>query len=283
MTNPSLDEIRIENLEVYAHHGVYPEETAAGQNFYINAVLHVNTMEAGWTDDLTKSVHYGEVCHFMSSYMKNHTFKLIEAVTEHLAQEVLLAFPLIECIALEVRKPHAPIGLPFESVSVKVIRGWHTAYIAFGSSMGDRQEYIDGAIEAMRKEQKVRVERVSDIIRTAPYGDAAKEEFLNGALKIKTLFMPMELLSYLHSLEQAAGRTREIRWGDRTLDLDIIFYDDWIVATEELTIPHRDMENRDFVLAPLAQIEPYLIHPVRHITVNELLHKLTKEKTIFSS
>ncbi|NLL77510.1 MAG: 2-amino-4-hydroxy-6-hydroxymethyldihydropteridine diphosphokinase [Clostridiales bacterium] len=277
MGNKYLDEIKIENLEVFAHHGVYPEETLNGQKFYINASLYVNTRMAGQKDDLSLSVNYGEVCHFMDDYMKRHTYKLIESVTENMAQEVLLAFPLINEIELEVRKPYAPVGLPFESVSVKIRRGWHTAYIAFGSSIGNREEYINGAIESMKKEARVSVGRVSDIIRTAPYGGTAKEEFLNGVLKAETLFTPEELLDYLHRLEQNAGRERKIRWEDRTLDLDIIFYDDIIMSTDKLVIPHPDMANRDFVLVPLVQIDPYIKHPVRDKTVSALLEELQEE------
>lgn len=266
--------IKIENLEVFAYHGVYEEENLKGQYFYINAVLYVETRTAGLKDDLNLSVNYSEVCHFMNDYMKGHTFKLIEAAAEHLAEEILLAFPLINKIELEVRKPEAPVGLPFESVSVKIRRGWHTAYIAFGSNIGKRMEYISGAIESMKKEKRLRVEKVSDIIHTMPYGGVAKEEFLNGALKASTLFAPEELLCYLHFLEEDAGRKRDIRWGDRTLDLDIIFYDNIVMSTDKLTIPHPDMENRDFVLRPLAELDPHIIHPVSNKTVSVLLDEL---------
>ncbi|WP_342756371.1 2-amino-4-hydroxy-6-hydroxymethyldihydropteridine diphosphokinase [Kineothrix sedimenti] len=276
MENRSYDIIKIENLEVFAHHGVYSQETAEGQNFYINAALYVNTRGAGQADNLELSVNYGEVCHFMNDYMKNHTYKLIEAAAEHLAEAVLLSFPLLRQIELEIRKPHAPIGLPFESVSVKIRRGWHTVYLALGSSVGKREEYISGAIESMGEEAKIRVKRVSDIIRTAPYGGAAKEEFLNGALKAETLFTPEELLDYLHMLEENAGRERTIHWGDRTLDVDIIFYDDIVMSTDSLTIPHKDMQNRDFVLIPLIQIDPYILHPLLHKTVSSLLKALPK-------
>lgn len=277
-----MDKIKIENLEIFAHHGVYPEETENGQRFYINAALYLETRNSGFADDLSLSVNYGDVCHFMNEFLKENTYKLIEAAAEHLAEAVLLAYPLIKELELELRKPEAPIGLPFESVSVEILRKWHTAYIAFGSNIGNREEYINGAIEAMGKEPKLKVIKVSDILKTAPYGDAAKEEFLNGAIKVETLLTPEELLCYLHTLEEDAGRERKIRWGDRTLDLDIIFYDDIIMSTDELVIPHPDMTNRDFVLIPLAQLDPYIMHPLRKKTVRMLLDKLvrTKEKYI---
>lgn len=79
-----MDRIKIQNLEVFGHHGVFSEETKLGQKFLVNATLYTNTRAAGYSDDLEKSINYGEVCHFITGYMQNHTFKLIEAVAEHM-------------------------------------------------------------------------------------------------------------------------------------------------------------------------------------------------------
>jgi len=114
-----MDEIRIDNLEVYAYHGVFPEENEKGQPFFVNAVLYTDTRAAGLADELTLSTHYGEVCHTITRWMQEHTCKLIETVAENVAQEILLQYPLVKAVDLEIRKPEAPIGLPFESVSVK--------------------------------------------------------------------------------------------------------------------------------------------------------------------
>lgn len=277
-----MDSIIIENLKVFARHGVYPQETQNGQNFYINAVLYTETRRAGLEDELSLSTDYGEVCCFMNEYMQQHTYKLIEAAAEHLAQEVLLRFPLIRRLELEIRKPEAPIKLPFESVSVRITRGWHTAFLAVGSNMGNREQYLSNAIESMKNKPEIRVEKVSEFMRTTPYGEAATEEFINGAVKVDTLFTPQELLDYLHILEAEAGRERKVHWGNRTLDLDIVFYDEIIMSTESLVIPHPDFMNRDFVLIPLAQIEPSAMDPLSHKTVKMLLDKLLKSKEMFT-
>ncbi|MFR3947432.1 MAG: 2-amino-4-hydroxy-6-hydroxymethyldihydropteridine diphosphokinase [Ruminococcus sp.] len=100
------------------------------------------------------------------------------------------------------------------------------------------------------------------------------DEFLNGVLKMRTLLSPEELLERLHQLEQEANRERIIHWGPRTLDLDILFYDQEIIDTADLHIPHPDMQNRDFVLAPMNQIAPYLRHPVLNQTISQLLNIL---------
>ncbi len=270
-----MDEIRIDNLEVYAYHGVFPEENEKGQPFFVNMVLYCDTREAGKQDELTLSTHYGEVCHLVSKWMQEHTCKLIETVAENVAREVLLHFPLVKEIDVEIRKPQAPIELPFESVSVKIHRGWHTVYVALGSNMGDKEKYLQDAVEGLKELKDTTVLRVSEWIITEPYGGVEQDCFLNGVAEIKTLMPPDELLKELHKLEAVAERKRTIHWGPRTLDLDIIFYDKWVYEDENLIIPHVDMENRDFVLKPMVQLNPNFRHPVRQKTMKQLWEALT--------
>lgn len=270
-----MDEIRIENLKVYAFHGVYAEENEKGQDFYVNAVLYTDTRTAGKEDALQLSTNYGEVCHFINDFLKVNTFKLIETVAEKTAEQVLLHFPLVKELDLEIRKPQAPIGLPFESVSVKIHRGWHRVYVALGSNMGDKYAYINDAVQKIKKNERIRNVSVSSFIQTLPYGEVQdQEDFLNGAAEFETLYTPEELLDFLHRLEQEAERVREIHWGPRTLDLDIIFYDKLVLDTDKLTIPHADMQNREFVLKPLCELNKNFRHPVLDKTVEELYKAL---------
>ena len=269
-----MDEIRIDNLEVYAYHGVFPEENEKGQPFFVNLVLYADTRKAGQADELTLSTHYGEVCHFVTKWMQEHTCKLIETVAENIAKEVLMQFPLVEAIDVEIRKPQAPIGLPFESVSVKIHRGWHKAYIAIGSNMGEKEKYLKDAIQGLADHEEILVSAESTLITTEPYGGVEQDVFLNGMVEIKTLLTPHELLDYLHELEQKAGRERILRWGPRTLDLDIVFYDKLIFEDDTLIIPHVDMENRDFVLKPMVELNANYRHPILQKTMKQLLDAL---------
>lgn len=273
------DQIRIEELEVYAHHGVYPEENEKGQHFYVNATLYTNTRPAGMADDLRLSTNYGEVCQFITEFMQQHTFQLIETVVEWTAYEVLQHFPLVQGLDLEIRKPEAPIPLPFGSVSVAIHREWHEAYIAVGSNMGDSRGHIAKALGQLEKHKDIQVTKVSGLLETLPYGGVEQENFVNGMFEIRTLLTPEELLRELHKIEASEGRERKIHWGSRTLDLDIIFYDDLIYSSEDLVIPHVDMENRYFVLKPLSELAPNFRHPITHKTVAQMLAELPVDLT----
>ena len=269
-----MDKIHIKNLEVFAKHGVFPEENVLGQKFVISAVLYASTREAGKTDDLTKSIHYGAVGQCITEFMKQNTFQLLEAVAERMAEELLLRTERLEKVCLEIKKPWAPVGLPLETVSVEIERGWHTAYIALGANLGDKEANLRLGVEALRATKGCQVLAVSDFLVTEPYGGVEQDDFLNGAMKIRTLLTPHELLERLHEIEREAKRERVVRWGPRTLDLDILLYDDLILDEEELHIPHIEMYKRDFVLKPLCQIAPYVRHPVYNRTAAELLAAL---------
>lgn len=266
-----MDQIRIDNLKIRAFHGVYEDEKDKGQMFIVNAVLYADTRKAGKVDDLSKSTDYGTVCRTIYATMTKNKYDLIETVAEHIAEDILLSFPLIKEVDVEVCKPEAPIPMDFGSVSVKIHRGWHDVYLAMGSNLGESEEYLDNAIDALNIEKMVQVIEESTRIITKPYGNVEQDDFLNSVCHIRTLFTPAELLEFIHGVEAREGRVREIHWGPRTLDLDIIFYDNLVYEDEDLIIPHVDMENRTFVLEPMCELAPYKRHPVLGKTMKQLL------------
>lgn len=273
------DEIHIENLEFFARHGVFPEETKLGQKFIVSLTMYMNTRKAGKSDNLEVSVDYGAVSHFITDYMKKNTFLLIEAAAENLVRELLLHFPLVKGIDLELKKPWAPIGLPVEYASVKISRFWHRAYLGMGSNLGDKKGYLDQAVEKIKEDPECVVEKVSQYLVTEPYGGVEQDDFLNACMVVRTLLSPEELLDKLHEIEQEAHRERIIHWGPRTLDLDILMYDDLVMESDDLIIPHIEMDKREFVLKPLCEIAPNLRHPILKKTVSQLLAAITNEGT----
>ncbi len=149
----------------------------------------------------------------------------------------------------------------------------HTAYIAFGSNMGNRKEMILSAMEKM-KENGMNFLKISTFYETKPYGVTDQNDFMNCVAEIETELTPMSLLDNLLNIEKSLGRVREKRWGPRTIDLDIIFYDKKIVNFANLIIPHPDLQNRLFVLEPLFEIAPKYVHPLTHKSVEEMLKEL---------
>ncbi|MDO5411683.1 MAG: 2-amino-4-hydroxy-6-hydroxymethyldihydropteridine diphosphokinase [Lachnospiraceae bacterium] len=269
-----MDEIRISDLVVFAKHGVFEEEAVLGQKFLISAVLETDIRRPGLSDTLENTIHYGEVSHEITRFLTENRFQLIEACAEQLAEHLLFTYPLIRRLTIEIKKPWAPVGLPLDTVSVRITRGWHTAFIALGSNMGDKDSHLLFGVEELKKVKQIQVEQVSSFIKTEPYGYTEQDVFLNGACKIRTTLTPEELLDVCQHIEAEAKRVRKIHWGPRTLDLDVLFYDQEIIATERLNVPHPDMANRDFVLKPMAELAPWWGHPITHKTMQQMLNEL---------
>lgn len=268
-----MDRIQIENLQIFAHHGVFHEENVLGQKFIVSARLYTDTHTAGMTDELTDSINYAEVCDIIERALTENTFKLIERAAEYTAREILLGCPLVRGVEITIKKPHAPVLKPLDFAAVTIKREWHRVYLGIGSNMGDKRAYLDSAVEAVRQNPLCRNVRVSEYIVTSPVGGVEQDDFLNGAIEADTLMTPHELLDFAHEVEQSAHRTREIHWGPRTLDIDILLYDDIIMHDEALTIPHIQMHKRAFALQPLSALNPYIIHPILGETVSQLAAK----------
>lgn len=132
----------------------------------------------------------------------------------------------------------------------------NTAYIALGSNIGKKETYLKEAVKKLHEHPEVQVELISSIYETTPVGYENQDDFLNMAVKITTSLRPEELLSLTQKIEQELGRTREVRWGPRTADLDILLYNRENIETEQLIVPHPRMYERLFVLVPMSEICP---------------------------
>lgn len=274
-----VDKVIIENFEVLACHGVNPEEKINKQRFVFCASLGIDVSRAAADDDLNATVNYAAVKKHIQKFCEGNCFDLIETLASRLAEDILKAFPLAREIELTVKKPDAPMSGRFDYVAVSVSKAWHKAYLALGSSEGDRNGYLDFAVRELDKDSNFANIKESRRIETQPYGGVAKEMFLNSAVECDTLYSPRQLLEAVQKIEQSGRRVREKHWGDRTLDIDILFFDSCVIDEKDLCIPHPDMENRTFVLSPLAELCPNKVHPLLRVRVRDLLFSLTAIKS----
>ena len=150
----------------------------------------------------------------------------------------------------------------------------HSVYIGIGTNIGDRKQNIRSALLALSELGTVAA--ISRCRRTKPYGVIDQPDFINLAVLLETALSPTETLRAVQQIETELGRIRTRYWGERTVDLDILFYDNLIVETPELTVPHPDLQNRSFVLEPLCDIAPNLTHPVLDQTIIQLYRQLLK-------
>ena len=148
----------------------------------------------------------------------------------------------------------------------------HLVYLALGANLGDRQGNLVQAIQSIRASASV--ESIASFYETRPVGYLEQPDFLNTACQITTDLSPLELLHFLKQIERQMGRQASFRNAPRPIDIDILLYDDLVLDTPDLIIPHPRMTDRAFVLVPLAEIAPTVVHPLLNLTVSELLRRV---------
>lgn len=254
-----MNTVKIRGLEVICSHGVHDFEKSEKHPFVFDADIETDFFKAAVNDDLGGTINYSSVCKLITAVAQDNVYNLIEKLAYECVFAIMENFSAAKKVSLTVWKPEAPMHRKFKNVGVTAEAERETAYLSLGSSMGDRKSYLDRAVKLLGETRGVEVLKVSDYIETQPYGGVANNAFLNCAASVSTFLTPHQLLDAVHEIENVCGRTREKHWGDRTLDIDIVFFGDKKVCDERLTIPHPDWSNRDFVKIPLKNIAPHLI------------------------
>lgn len=264
-----MDILEIKQLEIFAYHGLFPSEKELGQKFVVDMEIHFDMSYAAKDHQLDKSIHYGELCQYLTTWCQETTEDLIETVAQKLIDKTFETYPVARKISLTLKKPWAPVHLPLETCAVTLTRQKSQVYIGLGTNMGDKVKQLETALEKM-SQKGMTILKKSDCIETEPWGNVEQENFLNQVVAVETTLTPTYLMHTLLQIEEEMGRVREIKWGPRVIDLDILLFDDRVIYEETLVVPHPYMSERLFVLEPLQQIAPHLIHPVKQQSIREL-------------
>lgn len=259
MTAPR-DRISLLGVRARGHHGVLAEEKRDGQDFVVDVVLHLDLRPAGVTDDLDLTVNYAEVGADVVARIEGPSLDLIESLAEQVAADAL-ARPGVHTVEVTVHKPSAPVGVPFGDVTVHVERRRAVpVVIALGANLGDAAARLDAAVDDLAGD--LDDVRRAPFVTTDPVGGPDQPRYTNSVLVATTPLGPDALLTRLHAVEARHGRVREVRWGARTLDLDLVQYGDPAAGTDvvseapALLLPHPRAHERGFVLAPWARVDP---------------------------
>ena len=159
-----------------------------------------------------------------------------------------------------------------------------TIYISLCSNLDDRLDFIKNAIKLISEIDAVSIEKLSGVYESEPYGKTDQPKFLNCIAKLHTGINPSDLLSTFKGIEKSLGRKETERWGPRIIDIDILLYNDQIVNTTDLKIPHPDLLNRDFIIKPLLELDADVVYPVKKVKISELVKdkKLSGRATFYT-
>ena len=255
------DRVIINDLRVVAVVGVLEHERELAQTLRVDLSIGVDLRDASVSDELADTIDYGLVAEQVSITVGSSKHLLLERVAGDVA-DVVLGFGRVEDVEVTITKLRPPIPLAVESTAVRLFRTRadadphgrerHVAYVALGSNLGDRRAYLRTAVDELGS-----VTAMSQIYETEPVGGPeAQGPYLNMVVRVETNLDPFALLRRCQHIEQTALRQRVVHWGPRTLDIDLLLYDDVRIFSDDLTIPHPRINERRFVLAPLNEIAP---------------------------
>ena len=287
MKGVARDRIRLSGVRGRGFHGVFLHERREGQEFVVDVELAVDLGPAGGSDELADTVNYGEIGAAALARIEGEPHDLIERLAELVAHDAL-AHPSVDEVTVTVHKPQAPVGVPFGDVTVSVTRRREPVpvVIALGANLpwglSSPHETASSAVESLAHHPAVRVVASSALYDSDPVGGPEQPTYINAVVLARTSLSPTSLLRELHVVEAAYDRRREVRWGARTLDLDLVQYGEPGAGTDitsdlpRLALPHPRAHERAFVLLPWLEADPdaVLRHAGRVVPVVELVSAL---------
>lgn len=256
-----MDRILIDDLRVLTIIGALPHERELAQPLRIDLAIGLDLRNAGRSDELNDTVHYGLVCERVVEMARDSKDILLERLAAKVA-DVVLEFDLVEQVDVTITKLRPPVPETVESTSVIISRTRaeaaappiedHEVIVALGSNLGDREGYLRFAVGELGN-----VVATSQVFETEPIGGPGGQgAYLNMVVKVQTSLDPYAFIRRCQRIEANALRQRIVHWGPRTLDVDVLFYDDVHISSEKLTVPHPRINERRFVLTPLSEVAP---------------------------
>ncbi len=261
------DRVRLLGVRGRGFHGVFEHERREGQEFVVDVELVVDLAPAAASDDLVDTVNYGEIGAAVLERISGEPHDLIERVAGLVAMDVL-THAAVDEVTVTVHKPQAPVGVPFDDVVVCVTRRREPlpVVVALGANLSHRGEpphvTLNAALACLGPEVGLTDVAASGFYDTEPVGGPEQPTYVNAVLTAMTMLSPTSLLRELHGVEARFGRVREVPWGARTLDLDLIQYGDPASGTDvtsvrsSLMLPHPRAHERAFVLVPWLEVDP---------------------------
>lgn len=256
-----MDQILIDDLRVVTVIGALPHEREIAQPIRIDLAVDLDLRDAGLSDELDDTVNYGLVAEEVAQLVGDSKFVLLERLAAAVAEHVL-RFDRVEGVDVTVTKLRPPVPSPLRATAVRIRRTRaeatvpplrsHEVIVALGSNLGDREGFLRAAVHELGG-----VVAMSQVYETEPVGGPDDQgPYLNMVVRVDTSLDPFAFLRRCQRIEAAAMRQRTVRWGPRTLDVDVLFFDDVRIESPELTVPHPRIGERRFVLVPLAEIAP---------------------------
>lgn len=259
------DRIVVTGIRGHGRHGVFDHERRDGQEFAVDVELEVGTTAAARSDDLADTVDYGQVAIAVHALIVGEPVDLVETLAERIA-DACLAFGGVHAVTVTVHKPSAPIPVPFDDVQLRIRRTApvrRPVALALGSNLGDSATVLQAAVDDLAALPGLRLGAVSAVYRTAPVGGPEQPDYLNAVVVGETTFDPLALLTATQGVERAHHRVRDVRWGPRTLDIDVLALGDEVVDEPTLQVPHPRAHERAFVLVPWTDADPAAVIPGR--------------------
>ncbi|UMM07163.1 2-amino-4-hydroxy-6-hydroxymethyldihydropteridine diphosphokinase [Gluconobacter frateurii] len=255
MISVPLTSVFVRDLCLFGYHGVLPEENRVGQRFIIDIEIRADLSGAIADDDYMQAVCYGTLCDIAAQIVTGKPMGLIEALAGRIADEILGRLDRVEVVLVTVHKPSAPVPYPVSETATIVTRHRvHDVAFSLGANLGEREVTLHAALDRLSMEEGLEITDVSSFYDSAPWGGVDQPSFVNLCAIGRTTLAPHALLRLCKAIEGELGRVPGLRWGVRTVDIDLLHYDDRSLSDRILTVPHRHLFDRAFVLEPLAEI-----------------------------